>query len=135
LRPFKVVVPPNPRQVKTVRKPESAAAESEVIELTSTEEKAVEESDTEYEEARGKKRKLKATNTSRALKKLASSEEKTDASKAGKKGTRAQTKPCKVPPMPTSTISPTKGGPLSPLTVGSSSVVASPEPGSEYTLF
>ncbi|KAG1840034.1 hypothetical protein C8R48DRAFT_679693, partial [Suillus tomentosus] len=118
LHPFKVVVPPNPRQVKTVRKPESAAAESEVIELTSTEEKAVEESDTEYEEARGKKRKLKATNTSRALKKLASSEEKTDASKAGKKGTRAQTKPRKVPPMPTSTISPTKGGPLSPLTVG-----------------
>lgn len=135
LRPFKVVVPPNPRQVKTVRKPEPAAAESEVIELTSTEENAVEESDTEYEEARGKKRKLKATNMSRALKKLASSEEKTDASKAGKKRTRAQTKPDKVPPMPTSTTSPTKGGPLSPLTVGSSSVAASPEPGSEYTLF
>ncbi|KAG2094827.1 uncharacterized protein F5147DRAFT_778854 [Suillus discolor] len=128
-RLFKVVVPPNPRPVKTVRKPEPAAAESEVIELTSTEENAVEESDTKYEEARGKKRKLKATNMSRALKKLASSEEKTDASKAGKKGTRAQTKSPKVPPMLTSTTSLTKGGPLSPLTVGSSSVAASPEPG------
>jgi hypothetical protein len=85
-RPFKVVVLPNPRQVKTVWNLEPAAAESKVIELTSTEEKAVEESDTEYEEVCGKKRKLKATNTLHALKKLASSEEKTDTSKRGRKG-------------------------------------------------
>ncbi|KAG1864822.1 hypothetical protein F4604DRAFT_1905288 [Suillus subluteus] len=106
-------------------------ARSEVIELTSTEENAVEEPDTEYEEARGKKRKLKSVNASRAPKKPAPSEEKTDTSKAGKKG--AWTKPPEAPPLPTSTTSPTKGGPLSPLTVGSSSVTASPEPGIKQT--
>ncbi|KAG1881253.1 hypothetical protein F4604DRAFT_1678839 [Suillus subluteus] len=113
--PFKVVPRPQP------------TARSEVIKLTSTEENAVEEPDTEYEEARGKKRKLKSVNASRAPKKPAPSEEKTDTSKAGKKG--AWTKPPEAPPLPTSTTSPTKGGPLSPLTVGSSSVTVSPEPG------
>jgi hypothetical protein len=132
-RPFKVVAAPRSRPVKIIQKPEPTAAASEVISITSTED--VEEPDTEYDEARGKKRKLKAKamNTSRASKRQASSEEKTDTSKVGKKGSRAQTKPPKALPLPST--SPTKGGPLSPLTVGSSSVAGSPEPESEHTFF
>jgi hypothetical protein len=133
LRPFKVVAAPCSRPVKIVQKPEPTAAVSEVISITLTED--VEEPDTEYEEAHGKKRNLKAkaTNTSHASKRQVSSEEKTDTSKVGKKGSRTQTKPPKALPLPST--SPTKGGPLSPLTVGSSSVAGSPEPESEHTLF
>ncbi|KAG1782283.1 hypothetical protein EV702DRAFT_1191940 [Suillus placidus] len=124
-RPFKFVAPPS-RPFKVVPKPEPTPARSEVIEVTSAEENTIEEPDTEYEEGRGKKRKLKSTNTSRASKKPALSKEKTNASKVGKKGTQA--KAHKAPPLLTSIASPTKGGPLSPLTVGSSSVVTSPAP-------
>ncbi|KAG1840206.1 hypothetical protein C8R48DRAFT_679627 [Suillus tomentosus] len=121
-RPFKVVRPSfNP--IKVVPKP--PATQSEVIELTSTEENPIEEPDTEYEDAaHGKKRKLKAGNTSRVLKKVAPSTEKADAPKVGKKGVRGKNDvPSKVPPapLPTANTSPVKGGPLSPLTVGSSS--------------
>ncbi|KAG1776045.1 hypothetical protein EV702DRAFT_1198644 [Suillus placidus] len=124
-RPFKFVAPPS-HPFKVVPKPEPTPARSEVIEVTSAEENTIEEPDTEYEEGRGKKRKLKSTNTLRALKKPALSKDKTNASKVGKKGTQA--KAHKAPPLLTSIASPTKGGPLSPLTVGSSSVVTSPAP-------
>ncbi|KAG0699037.1 hypothetical protein DFH29DRAFT_1002340 [Suillus ampliporus] len=123
-RPFKVVRPPPPpsRPFRVVPKP--PATQSEVIEVTSTEEDPVDESDPEYEEpGHGKKRKLKSANTSRALKKIAPSTEKTNAPKVGKKGGRgknnAQSK-APPPPLPTSNTFPVKGGPLSPLTVGSS---------------
>ncbi|KAG1897302.1 uncharacterized protein F5891DRAFT_1192000 [Suillus fuscotomentosus] len=124
--PFKVVALPPSRPFKIVPKPEPTAAHDEVIELTSAGENVATEPDSEYEEARGKKRKLKSRNTSHASKKPASSNEKADVSKVGKKA--AHSKQPKVPALPTSTTSPTKGGPLSPLTVGSSSVAASPEP-------
>ncbi|KAG1843040.1 hypothetical protein F4604DRAFT_1689634 [Suillus subluteus] len=130
-RPFKVVALPS-RPANSAPKPEPTAALSEVIELSSATENAAAEPDTDYEEARGKKRKLKSTNTSRASKKLAPSNEKTDTSKVGKKAARP--KQPKAPAVPTSTTSPMKGGPLSPLTVGSSSVVASPELESKGTM-
>ncbi|KAG1861224.1 hypothetical protein F4604DRAFT_1684050 [Suillus subluteus] len=120
------------RPANSAPKPEPTAALSEVIELSSATENAAAEPDTDYEEARGKKRKLKSTNTSRASKKLAPSNEKTDTSKVGKKAARP--KQPKAPAVPTSTTSPMKGGPLSPLTVGSSSVVASPELESKGTM-
>lgn len=140
LRPFRVVprsAIPQARNEPSVpqnrSEPAARQAQGDVIELTSTEEKPSEEPDTEYEEAARGKRKLKSTNTSRASKKLAPSTEKTDASKVGKKGVGAKNNPQpKGPPLQTSNHSPTKGGPLSPLTVGSSSVAASPE--SEYYL-
>ncbi|KAG0705800.1 hypothetical protein DFH29DRAFT_996454 [Suillus ampliporus] len=123
-RPFKVVRPPPPpsRPFRVVPKP--PATQSEVIEVTSTEEDPVDESDPEYEEpGHGKKRKLKSANTSCALKKISPSTEKTNAPKVGKKGGRgknnAQSK-APPPPLPTSNTFPVKGGPLSPLTVGSS---------------
>ncbi|KAG1722059.1 hypothetical protein EDB19DRAFT_1835193 [Suillus lakei] len=124
-RPFKVVVPPS-HPFKVVPKPEPTPARSEVIKVTSAKENTIEEPDTEYEEGHGKKRKLKSANTSRVSKKPALSKEKTNASKVGKKGTQA--KAPKAPPLSTSIASPMKGGPLSPLTVGSSSVVTSPAP-------
>ncbi|KAG1830082.1 hypothetical protein DFJ58DRAFT_737080 [Suillus subalutaceus] len=123
-RPFKVVrLPlPLPRPSKAVPMP--SGTPSEVIEVTSTEENPVGEPDSEYEEAgRGKKRKLKSANTSRASKKIAPSIEKTNASKVGKKVGRGKNNvqsKAPPPPLPTSTTFPAKGGPLSPLTVGSS---------------
>ncbi|KAG2056555.1 hypothetical protein BDR06DRAFT_969939 [Suillus hirtellus] len=86
--------------------PKLPATQSEVIELTSTEDNPIEDPDTEYEDvAHGKKRKLKAGNTLHVLKKVGLSTEKADALKVGK-----------------------KGGPLSPLTVGSlSDGLPSPE--------
>ncbi|KAG1840054.1 hypothetical protein F4604DRAFT_1690916 [Suillus subluteus] len=130
-RPFKVVALPS-CPANSAPKPEPTAALSEVIELSSATENAAAEPDTDYEEARGKKRKLKSTNTSRASKKLAPSNEKTDTSKVGKKAARP--KQPKAPAVPTSTTSPMKGSPLSPLTVGSSSVAASPELESKGTM-
>ncbi|KAG1724159.1 uncharacterized protein EDB91DRAFT_1255376 [Suillus paluster] len=122
-RPFKVVQPPLPpsRPFRVVPKP--PATQSEVIKVTSTEEDPVDESDPEYNKpGHGKKRKLKSANTSRALKKIAPSTEKTNAPKVGKKGgwgkNNVQSKA--PPPLPTSNTFPVKGGPLSPLTVGSS---------------
>ncbi|KAG1847695.1 hypothetical protein DFJ58DRAFT_843138 [Suillus subalutaceus] len=123
-RPFKVVrLPlPLPRPSKAVPMP--SGTPSEVIEVTSTEENPVGEPDSEYEEAgRGKKRKLKSANTSRASKKIAPSIEKTNTSKVGKKVGRGKNNvqsKAPPPPLPTSTTFPAKGGPLSPLTVGSS---------------
>ncbi|KAG2120774.1 uncharacterized protein F5147DRAFT_647201 [Suillus discolor] len=75
------------------------------------------ESDSEYEKAHGKKRKLKFVNTSHTSKKPAPSNKKA-----------AWPKQPKMPGLPISATSPMKGGPLSPLTVGSSSVAASLEP-------
>ncbi|KAG1724987.1 hypothetical protein EDB19DRAFT_1915290 [Suillus lakei] len=110
---------------KSAPKPELTVALSEVIEVSSATENAAAEPDTDYEEACGKKRKLKSTNTLCASKKLAPSNEKTDTSKVGKKAARP--KEPKAPAVPTLTTSPMKGGPLSPLTVGSSSMAAPPE--------
>lgn len=101
-----------------IQKLESTIAESKVIEITSTED--VKEPDTEYEEAHRRKRKLKAINTFYASKRLALSKEKTDTSNVGKKETQTQMKLFKTLLLPST--SPMKGGPLSPLTVGSLSM-------------
>ncbi|KAG1821274.1 hypothetical protein DFJ58DRAFT_739232 [Suillus subalutaceus] len=124
-RPFRVVTLPPSHPLKVARKPgPTAAAQCEVIEIsTSAGENVATEPESEYEEARGKKRKLKFVDTSHALKRPAPSSEKSDTSKVEKKAARP--KQPKTPALPTSPI---KGGPLSPLTVGSSSVAASPEP-------
>ncbi|KAG1882250.1 hypothetical protein F4604DRAFT_1678649 [Suillus subluteus] len=120
-RPFKVVRPPS-RPFKVVSKP--PATRSEVIEFTSTEENSVDESDPEYEEpVQGNKRKLKSAITSRGFKKTALSTEKTNSPKVGKKGGRGKNNvqpKAPPPPLSTSNTFPMKGGPLSPLTVGSS---------------
>ncbi|KAG1898090.1 uncharacterized protein F5891DRAFT_982259 [Suillus fuscotomentosus] len=112
------VVSPPACTSRVVARP--VATLSDVIELTSTEENLLEEHSTEYEEAgRGKKRKIKSANTSHVSKKTAAPTEKTNTSKAGKKGLQGknvESKP-KVPSM----TPPTKGGPLSPLMVESSS--------------
>ncbi|KAG1856838.1 hypothetical protein C8R48DRAFT_775782 [Suillus tomentosus] len=123
--PFPFPLPLPSRPFKVVPRPAAPQARSDIIELTSTDEKPSEEPDTEYEEAARGKRKLKSANTSRASKKLAPSTNKTDTSKAGKKGVQTKNNP--QPKVQASNPSPTKGGPLSPLTVGSSSVAASPE--------
>ncbi|KAG1873296.1 hypothetical protein C8R48DRAFT_669895 [Suillus tomentosus] len=126
------VVSPPARTSRVVARP--VATPSDVIELTSTEENLLEEHSTEYEEAgRGKKRKIKSADTSRVSKKTAAPTEKTNTSKAGKKGLQGknvESKP-KVPSM----TPPTKGGPLSPLMVGSSSDgLPSPEHGQAMRL-
>ncbi|KAG2341305.1 hypothetical protein BDR05DRAFT_467182 [Suillus weaverae] len=131
-RPFKVVpkpiakpqTPPPARPFHVVANPRvpiaPKAAADEVIELTSASDgsKDTEELDTEYEDdSHGKKRKLKSGRTSRASKKRASSEVIDIEPK--KERVRSKAKPLKPSP---SNASPLKGGPLSPLTVGSSSV-------------
>ncbi|KAG1904167.1 uncharacterized protein F5891DRAFT_977057 [Suillus fuscotomentosus] len=123
--PFPFPLPLPSRPFKVVPRPAAPQARSDIIELTSTDEKPSEEPDTEYEEAARGKRKLKSANTSRASKKLAPSTDKTDTSKAGKKGVQTKNNP--QPKVQASNPSPTKGGPLSPLMVGSSSMAASPE--------
>jgi hypothetical protein len=132
-RPFKVVARPITNQqtppparpfqaaVKSAVPMASKAAMQEVIELTSASEGSkdatAEEPDTEYEDdLRGNKRKLKSGNSSRTSKKRASSEAIIEPKK---EGVRFKAKPLKPSP---SDASPLKGGPLSPLTVGSSSV-------------
>ncbi|KAG2367561.1 hypothetical protein BDR07DRAFT_1478913 [Suillus spraguei] len=64
-----------------------------------------------------------SVDTSHASKKLAPSSKKSATSKVGKKAVWPRQPKTPAPP-----TSPMKGGPLSPLTVGSSSVAASPEP-------
>jgi hypothetical protein len=128
-RPFKVVAkpasfkplaPPPARPFRFVAKPSAPvapkAAAQEVIEITSTSEGSRDvtvEVDTEYEDdSRGKKRKLKS-GSSRVSKKRVSAEVVIELKK---EGVRSKAKPS---PSDASVL---KGGPLSPLTVGSSSV-------------
>lgn len=97
------------------------AAMQEVIKLTSASEGSkdatAEEPDTEYEDdLRRKKQKLKSGNSSQTSKKHASSEAIIEPKK---EGVHFKAKPLKPSP---SNASPLKEGPLSPLTVGSSSV-------------
>ncbi|KAG2056657.1 hypothetical protein BDR06DRAFT_970017 [Suillus hirtellus] len=123
--PFPFPLPLPSRPFKVVPRPAAPQAWSDIIKLTSTDKKPSKEPDTEYEEAACGKRKLKSANTSHASKKLAPSTDKTDTSKVGKKGVQTKNNP--QPKVQASNPSPTKGGPLSPLTVGSSSMAASPE--------
>ncbi|KAG2149223.1 hypothetical protein DEU56DRAFT_908923 [Suillus clintonianus] len=118
LHPFKVVA-------------KLIATTSEVIELTSVDDNLSEEPGTEYEEVEhGKKRKIKSANTLCASKKIAPSTKKTNTSKAGKKGVLGKNAESKSKSKVLSMTSPTKGGPLSPLTVESSSDgLPSPEHG------
>lgn len=113
--------------------PRPVATPSNMIELTSTEENLLEEPSTEYEEAgRRKKRKIKSADTSHVSKKTAMPTEKTNTSKAGKKGLQGKNIESK-PKVPSMTL-PTKGGPLSPLMVGSSSDgLPSPEHGKDQS--
>ncbi|KAG1840555.1 hypothetical protein C8R48DRAFT_781748 [Suillus tomentosus] len=128
-RPFKVVAkpiskpqtPPPARPFRVVARPAAPmapkAAAQEVIELTSTSEGSRDvtaEVDTEYEDdSRGKKRKLKSGSSSRMSKKRVSAEVVIEPTK---EGVRSKAKPS------ASDAPVLKGGPLSPLTVGSSSV-------------
>ncbi|KAG2353237.1 hypothetical protein BDR07DRAFT_1496652 [Suillus spraguei] len=117
--PFKVIPKPIAKPQTPPPAPPKAATD-EVIELTSASDgsKDIEELDTEYEDdSHGKKQKLKSGCSSRASKKCASSEIIDIEQK--KEHVRSKAKPLKPPP---SNASPLKGGPLSPLTVGSSSV-------------
>ncbi|KAG2741708.1 hypothetical protein P692DRAFT_20880460 [Suillus brevipes Sb2] len=118
-RAFKVARPlsPSSRPFKVL--PTPPATQSDVIDITSTE-----ESDPEYEEAgQGKKRKVKSANRSRVLKKIATSTQKATVTKVwmidGRCKDHTQSR---SPPhhLPTSNTSAMKGGPLSPFTVGSS---------------
>ncbi|KAG2096303.1 uncharacterized protein F5147DRAFT_778352 [Suillus discolor] len=128
-RPFKVVAkpiskpqtPPPARPFRVVTRPAAPmapkAAAQEVIELTSTSEGSRDvtaEVDIEYEDdSRGKKRKLKSGSSSQMSKKRVSAEVVIELTKEGVHS--------KAKPSP-SDASVLKGGPLSPLTVGSSSV-------------
>lgn len=118
---FKPLAPPPAHPFRAVAKPTAPmapkASVQDVIELTSTSEGSRDvtaEVDTEYEDdSHGKKRKLKSGSSSRVSKKRVSAEVVIEPKK---EGVRSKAKPS---PSDASVL---KGGPLSPLTVGSSSV-------------
>ncbi|KAG2352453.1 hypothetical protein BDR07DRAFT_1498280 [Suillus spraguei] len=118
---FKLLIPPPTHPFRVVAKPTvpmaSKAAAQEVIELTSTLEGSRDvtaEVDTEYkDDSCGKKQKLKSGSSSQVSKKHVSAEVVIELKK---EGVRSKAKPS---PSDASVL---KGGPLSPLTVGLSSV-------------